>query len=250
MQKYNKKIKMNNAIIIGASSGIGREMALQLINSGCRVGITARRVHLLNEIKDMYPDSVYVEEMDLMDVDTSVEAFNRLYQRLGAVELVVVNSGTGSHDPDLDLEIAKRVVGVNVMGFTALVNEGYRALDESNGGYLVGVSSIAGIRGNAYSPTYPASKSYMTTYLEGLRCKSYQSKAGIKVIDVKPGFVDTAMGQSEQAFWRASTKKAVEQMLKAINRGKENIVVTKRWYFVAWLMKWIPFGIYKRMVKG
>lgn len=239
-----------NAIIIGASSGIGREMALQLIGAGYKVGITGRRVHLLDEIKTMHPDSVFVESMDLMEVEASIEAFARLLEKFCSVDLVVVNSGTGSHDPDLSLDIAKRVVGVNVMGFTVMANEGYKALKTSGGGILVGISSIAGIRGNAYSPTYPASKAYMATYLEGLRCKSYQNKDNITVIDVKPGFVDTAMGQSKQAFWRSSTEKAVKQMLKAMNQGKEYICVTKRWYFVSWLMKRLPFFIYKRIVKG
>lgn len=239
---------MKNAIIIGASSGIGRELALQLLENGFRVGIAARRVELLEEVKKMAPDRVFVQVMDLLEPDAARDGLQTLIDQMGKVKLIVINSGTGNHDPDLDYELTKKIIGVNVTGFAALATKSYNYLAEINGGSLVGVSSIAGIRGNSYCPTYPASKAFMTTYLEGLRCKSHQENTNVKVIDIKPGFVDTAMGQSERAFWRASTDKAAKQMLNGIAKGQEQIVVSRRWYLVAWLMKWIPFKIYRNIM--
>lgn len=235
------------AIIIGASSGIGRELAIQLLNSGYRIGITARRVPLLQEIKGLKPKDVLVREMDLLDTELSRVTLSHMFEKMGKVDLVIINSGTGSNDPDLDFKLTQQIIGVNVTGFAAMASLAYNLLAKQRCGTLVGVSSIAGIRGNAYSPTYPASKAFMATYLEGLRCKSSKEKANVTVIDVKPGFVDTAMGQHEKAFWRASTEKAVKQMLSAISRKKETIVVTRRWYLIAWLMKWLPSKLYQKI---
>ncbi len=228
-------------------------MALQLLDDGINVGIAARRTELLDQIKQQHSDRVLVCHMDLLDVDTAIDNFEYLIKLMtskwGPVDLIVLNSGTGSKDPGLDFELAKRIIGVNVTGFTALANISYNYLMDNSGGTMVGVTSIAGIRGNSYSPTYPASKAFMATYLEGLRCKSSQNNHGIRVIDIKPGFVDTAMGQSEKAFWRSTTTKAVAQMLRGIHRGNELIVVTRRWYLIAWIMKHMPLFLYRRLVK-
>lgn len=138
---------MKKAIIIGASSGIGKEMAMQLLSLGYEIGIAARRIDLLDEIKATNPDKVTTMKMDLLEINQVSNAFTTLIKTMGDVDLIVLNSGTGSKNPDLDFGSASRIIGVNVTGFTALANLAYNCMEKQGYETLVGVSSIAGIRG-------------------------------------------------------------------------------------------------------
>jgi short-subunit dehydrogenase len=114
-------------------------------------------------------------------------------------------------------------------------------------GHLVGISSIAALRGSRYVPTYPASKAYLSTYLEGLRHKVKYEKLRITITDIKPGFVDTAMAQGDYVFWRAPVAKAAEQIYQAIVKKKKTAYITKRWRLIGWVQKYLPDFLYYRV---
>ncbi|WP_105619566.1 SDR family NAD(P)-dependent oxidoreductase [Vallitalea okinawensis] len=238
---------MKKAIVIGASSGIGREVAIQLIDDDYTVGITARRVPLLEELKDKYENKVHVKKMDISKTEEAMKELEELIKELGGLDLIVINSGYGHVNLELDWGIEKQTIEVNALGFTSIANVAYRYFSKQKSGCIVGISSIAGIRGSSYSPAYGATKSYLSNYLEGLRCKAKKEKMDIKVIDIKPGFVDTAMGQGDKAFWVAPVEVAAKQILEVIKKGKEKAVVTKRWRLIAWLMRIIPEWLYYKI---
>lgn len=235
---------MKKAIVVGASSGIGREVAIKLIDEGYIVGIAARRVALLEELRDEYGNKVVIKKIDISKTDEAMKSLEELIEELGGLDLIVINSGYGHVNLELDWGIEKQTIEVNALGFSAITNVSYRYFSKQKSGCIVGISSIAGIRGSSYSPAYSATKSYLSNYLEGLRCKAKKEKTNIKVIDVKPGFVDTAMGQGDKAFWVAPVEIAAIQIIKAIKKGKEKAVVTKRWRLIAWIMKIIPEWLY------
>ena len=238
---------MKKAILIGASSGIGRELAKVLVREGYVVGIAARRLPLLQELQQELGDRVLVKAMDVADVPRSMADLSTWLEELGNVDLVVLNAGLGHTNPDLRWDWEDETIRVNVHGIAALANVAMRHFIQHGSGHLVGISSVAGVRGNSRAPAYCASKAFLSTYLDSLRYRAWRLGLPIAVTDVRPGFVDTAMGQSPQRFWVASPELAAEQIYHAIRRRKHRVYVTRRWILVAWLMQLLPDCLYRRL---
>lgn len=235
------------AIITGATSGIGKALAILLVSKGYHVGITGRREANLLSIKDSYPKSVYVACFDISEADKVADHLNLLASDLGKIDLFVHCSGTGVRNADLNLQDELQTTRTNIDGFTASMNWAYKYFEKQGGGSLAAVSSIAGLRGFALSPSYSSSKSYQIKYLEALRQRSYNHAANISVTDIRAGFVDTAMGNGKGAFWQCSAETAANGIYKALTKGKDVAYITKRWVLVAWLMMIFPGFLFKRL---
>ncbi len=238
---------MLKAIVIGASSGIGNRLATLLTENGYKVGITGRKKELLYKLKKTNPDSFIVKVFDATDIKTSVEKITELTSELGGLDLLVLSSGTGDINEKLNFEIDKKVIDLNVTGFTNIINLTYNYFEKQGFGHVVAVSSVAGIRGSRQAPSYNASKSYQITYLEGLRQKAKKSGKPIIVTDIKPRLVDTNMAKGEGLFWVMPVEKVAKQIYMAIKKKKEIVYVTKRWKLIGILLKTIPRFIYDRM---
>lgn len=235
------------AIVVGATSGIGRGVAELLVSKGYVVGITGRRDELLSEIRDSSPDSYIISCFDINETENVAENLDELVKALGGLDIFVLSSGTGKRNKDLELEPELMTVKTNVAGFTSAVNWAYSYFEKSGGGKLAAITSIAGIRGIGLSPSYSASKSYQMRYLEALRQKAKTSGGLIKVTDIRPGFVDTEMGNGDGVFWVASVYKASKQILKAIEKRRGVVYITKRWRIIALLLRFIPASVYERL---
>ncbi len=241
------------AIVVGASSGIGRALALRLAREGYVVGLTARRLPLLMELQAEIgrrgPGSAAcpVRQMDVSDTARARAQLEELIAELGGVDLVVVNAGTGHVNPGLDWGPEAETIGVNVLGFAAMANVAYRHFVGRGAGHLVGISSIAALRGSGVAPAYNASKAFVSTYLDGLRHQLARLRSPVAVTDVQPGFVRTAMAQGPHVFWAASPEKAAEQIWQAIRRRRKRVIVTRRWRLIAWLMRIVPDAVYHRL---
>jgi short-subunit dehydrogenase len=238
---------MKQAVVIGATSGIGRELARVLSQRGYIVGITGRRTHLLQELQAELPNRSFVRNMDVTDTFASMEIFEGLIAEMGGVDLVVISAGTGFIDPDLSWVKEKETLDVNVIGFTAIANAAYHCFIEQGSGHLVGISSIAALRGSGDAPAYNASKAFVSNYLEGLRIKVRKCGLPIHVTDVQPGLVDTAMAKGDGLFWVAPPEKAALQICTAIEKRKTHVYITKRWRIIAWLLKVLPDFAYHRL---
>ena len=238
---------MKKAIVIGATSGIGRGVAKQLAANGYRVGITGRREQLLLELKAENPDAYVVRTFDLTNVNDIQQHLDALTKKLGGLDLLLINSGTGHRNPNLDFAIEEPAIQTNVHGFTAAADWGFNYFEKQGYGHLAVVSSIAGIRGNRYAPAYGASKAYQMSYIVSLRHKADNLKLDIALTDIRPGFVDTAMAQGEGIFWVAPVEKAATQIISALQKRKKIVYITKRWRMIAFLMPLIPGWIYKRI---
>lgn len=238
---------MKKAIIIGATSGIGRGIAKALAQKNHQVGITGRREGLLNELKQEAPSQFIVRKMDVCDTEAGVEDLRSLIEELGGLDLLVLSSGTGDLNEDLDFAIEKRTIDTNVLGFTNIVDWIFNFFANQKTGHLVVISSIAGLRGSRGAPAYNASKAYQINYLEGLRQKANKLKLPIVVTDLRPGFVDTAMAKGEGQFWVATVDKAVKQIVGAIERKAKVVYVTKRWRLIAFVLKMMPNWMYDKM---
>jgi short-subunit dehydrogenase len=200
---------MKKAIVIGASSGVGRELSMILQKNQYAVGVMARRVHLLEELMGK---DVFVEQIDVSEVDSAKNKLKNLIERMGGVDLVVLSAGTGYLNPELDWNLENDTIKTNVTGFAAMANVAIKHFMDKGSGHLVRITSIAALRGGRQAPAYNASKAFESNYLEGLRQKVRKSGLSITITDIKPGFVKTAMAKGDGIFWAAEADKAALQI--------------------------------------
>lgn len=238
---------MKKAIIIGASSGIGRRLARLLVENDYLVGITGRRTELLEKLKSEKPDSYFIKTIDINDTITITQKLEELKKEIGGLDILVLSSGTGNLNPNLDFEIEKETIYTNVLGFTCVTNWAFNLFEKQKFGHLVALSSVGGLRGSRQAPAYNATKTYQINYLEALRQKANKLKKPIFVTDIRPGFVDTDMAKGEGLFWVASVDKAARQIFEAIKGKKKIVYITKRWRLVATILKRIPRPVYDKM---
>ncbi|MDD2419317.1 MAG: SDR family NAD(P)-dependent oxidoreductase [Bacteroidales bacterium] len=241
------KDSQKGAIITGSTSGIGRAIAIHLASVGYRVGITGRRIHLLEEISKEFPNQIFIQQFDVSQTETVASNLEELQRKLGGIDLFIHCSGTGTRNTDLILEEELRTIQTNVNGFAAVTNWAFKYFENKGFGKLSAITSIAGLRGFALSPSYSSSKSFQMRYLEALRQKATNLGGKILVTDIRAGFVDTAMGNGDGAFWQTSPEIAARQIISGIDRNKDVLYVTKRWVLIALVMKILPGAIFKRL---
>lgn len=230
---------MKNALIIGATSGIGKELAKLLVADNYKVVITGRREKLLQQIKETNPNKYIVKIQDITNLKSCEVLFSELENELKTIDLIVFSSGIGNPNYKLEWDKEFPILQTNVIAATKIYGLAYNLFRKQGYGHLVGISSIASIRGNRHVPAYFASKAFQANYLESLWMKGKRSKANIIVTDIQPGFVDTSMAIGK-TFWMSTTEKATKQIYRAIKKKKKKAYITKRWWLVALLLKNVP----------
>ena len=235
------------AIVVGASSGLGRGVAIELAKAGYRVAITGRRKELLEELATTNPDSFIVASFDITELREIPARLQALVDQLGGLDLFFISAGGGDLNPDLDFAIDQKMIDLNISAFTAQASWAFAYFQQQGHGQLAAISSIAGIRGLRHSPGYNACKAYQINYLEGLRQKASNLRIPIIVTDIRPGFVDTPAAKGDGRFWQASVQKASGQITRAVLGKKSVAYITKRWTLIAFLLKIMPGEVLKRL---
>jgi len=236
---------MKKIIIIGATSGIGRALAILYAKKNFLVGVTGRRRALLDSLQQEFPGNIVTECFDVTGKD-NIESIKNLMQQLGGLDLLIYNSGYGEVSENLDWEIDKNTNNINVNGFAEIVNFTFNYFVREGKGHIAATSSIAGNRGNPFAPAYSASKAYMSTYMEGLYLKANRLKLPVYITDIQPGFVKTKMAKTKHQFWVATADKAARQIFTALENKKRRAYITKRWWLIAKLMKLVPVFLYRK----
>lgn len=238
---------MKSAIVVGASSGIGRELARLLSHNGYTVGLVARREELLASLQQELSRPSFIRPIDVSQASNAMRQLDELIREMQGVELIVISAGIGSINLEMDWQKEVDTIATNVTGFAAVANVAVRHFRQQGFGHLVGISSLAALRGNDTSPAYYASKAFESNYLQGLRKKMAKLQLPITITDVQPGLIQTAMAQGEGLFWVASVEKAALQIYDAIRKKKDHVYVTRRWRLVAWLIKAMPASLYNKI---
>jgi len=238
---------MKNALIIGATSGIGKELSKLLVADGYHVVITGRRENLLLEIQQTNPEKFIIKVQDVIDLNSCERLFDEVKKELKTIDLVVYSSGIGEANYMLEWEVELPTLQTNVIAATKIYGLAYNLFREQGFGHLVGITSIASIRGNRHVPSYFASKAFQASYLESLWMKGKRSKAKIYVTDIQPGFVDTAMAIGN-TFWMSTLEKATKQIYVAIKKKKRKAYITRRWRLVAIVLKIVPASLLHRFL--
>ena len=165
----------------------------------------------------------------------------------GRQHLCIVCSGTGELNPTLDFTLEEPSILTNVRGWTAVVDWAYTDFERRGGGDLAVVTSIGGLRGSASAPAYNASKAYQINYVEGLCQRSVKSASKVRIMEIRPGLVDTAMAKGDGLFWVMPVDRVANQALRALSRGRRLTVVTRRWRIVSWILRLLPEFLYLRL---
>lgn len=241
------------AIIIGASVGMGREIAKLLAADGYIVGMTARRITLLEELQQEIPTQTYIAYMDISQPDDSIAILYRLIEQMGGLDLMII-AATGFWDCDFDDNNWKKslsVLTVDVIGLFALARTALNFFEDQGYGHLVGFSSIDGLRGIADHPAYSASKAFCSRYLEAERNKYMQKNMPIFVTELCPGWInsknDIDYTHMPHAYWVESLDDACHDIMEAIHNKTHIAYITKRWEQVATLLATIPTDLYNAL---
>ncbi|RRD02011.1 SDR family NAD(P)-dependent oxidoreductase [Prevotella sp. OH937_COT-195] len=238
---------MKRAVVIGASSGIGREVARLLLADGWHVGIAARRKELLSELEKEFPERVVVSCIDVT-TDDAPQKILELFAELGDVGLFLHVSGIGTQNLMLDNETESATVATNVKGFTQIIDAVFNYMTEHQGGHIAIVSSIAGTKGLGVSPSYSASKAYQTTYIEALEQLSRMRDLNIRFTDLRPGFVDTASLDNSTAYpMLIKPEDVARQAVDAIYARKSVRIIDWRYSLLTFFWRLIPRWLWVRM---
>jgi short-subunit dehydrogenase len=238
---------MQKAIVIGASSGIGKALAKVLAREGYEVGLVARRLDLLLDLQKEIKTPTFIKQSDIAKTAESIDTLESLIREMGGVDLVIVNAGILFNNRIFDWEKEHLTIQTNVLGFSAMAHTAMKYFLNQGKGHLVGISSVSAIRGESDSPSYSASKAFISNFLEGLRTKVFKEGPAIHITDIKPGWVDTDMAKGEETFWMATPEKAAEQIYCAIKHKQPHAYITKRWRLYAWMLKLTPQWVYNRV---
>lgn len=247
--------KFNRAIIVGASSGIGAELARQLAARGCRVALLARRIEelstLADEINRLQPGPetrALTFAHDVLCYEEVPELFQTVCRDLGGLDLFIYASGVMPPvlENEYNFEKDRRTIEVNVLGAIAWLNEAAQRFETAKEGTLVGISSVAGDRGRRGSPVYNTSKAALDTYLEAIRNRI--GRFGVRVVTVKPGPVATPMtaGLGKMPLMIPADD-AARQIIAAAERGVRLAYIPWPWRFIMAIIRAIPSPIFQRM---
>ncbi len=245
--------KFKNALLIGASSGIGAALARCLAEDGTRVALVARREDQLEDVRRGITtawgqDRARVYRTDVTDFDQAPALFQKIDEEMEGLDLVIYCAGVMTEGPEDEYDFAKDklVVEVNLLGGMAWLDQAATRFEAKRSGAIVGIGSVAGDRGRRAYPNYHAAKAGFATYLESLRNRL--SRHGVQVTTIKPGPIATPMteGMGKQPLMR-SAEEAAQKIHRAITKGKMTAYVPGIWFPIMFVIRSIPSILFRRM---
>lgn len=240
--------------ITGASSGIGEALAVCYAGKGATLGLAARRAGFLEELNQRLGGQHAVYPLDVCDPPALQAAADDFIARFGAPDIVIANAGvsagtlTGRAE---DLDAFRRIMDTNVFGMVATFSPFIAAMQAAGGERrLVGIASVAGIRGLAGAEAYSASKAAAISYLESLRLEMLPS--GIRVVTIAPGYIRTpltAVNRYKMPFLLEADE-AARRFARAIERGISYTVIPWQMGVIAKILRVLPNWLYDRLFAG
>lgn len=228
------------AIVVGASSGIGKAIAEQLAAAGWKVGLTSRKLKNLEETVAKWGERAFAKAIDLDDTESARAGLRTFADELGGVDLWVLNAGTGILNRGFDWEPERQTIATNVMGFAAMADVAIHHCVARGEGRIVGVSSVAKKRGHAFTASYSGSKAFVSLYLDGMRQYLWRVAPKVSVTEVAPGYIDTPLQQFDEAFWVVSAETVAKQIISAALARRKHAYVPKRWTLISGLLSLMP----------
>jgi len=230
------------AIVIGASSGIGREVALLLMKDGWTVGVAARREEPLRKL-----GAAAWQQIDVTQDDAAAR-LRQLIAALGGMDLFFYASGIGKQNRELREDIELATMQTNALGFTRMVGEAYRYFAEQGSGHIAAITSIAGTKGLGPAPSYSATKAMQNVYLQALEQQAHARGLNIRFTDIRPGFVDTALLSGDFHYPMMLKPEAVAKDIVRTIRNRRHIrVIDWKYRLLTAVWRRIPRCVWRRM---
>ena len=240
---------MRQAIIVGASSGMGREVARLLLADGWQVGIMARREEALLELRAEAPSRVEVEVCDITQEEAPEKLLN-LIGRMGGVDLYFHASGIGKQNEGLDSKVEDDTVNTNVLGFTRMLDAAFNYMAVNRGGHIAVISSIAGTKGLGPAPSYSATKAFQNTYIQALEQLSNKRGLKIRFTDIRPGFVATPLIEGSDYPMLLDKTRTAKAIVRAVYAKKHICIIDWRYKLVVFFWRLIPNALWRRLDLG
>ena len=237
----------NSAIIVGASSGIGLEVAKLLLAEGWHLGVAARREEPLLELKALAPERVEVMTIDVTRPEAG-ERLLSLIKRLGGMDLYFHASGIGKQNRTLEEDIELRTMQTNAVGFTRMIGAAYRYFAERGRGHIAAITSIAGTKGLGPAPAYSATKALQANYLQALEQQARQRDLHISFTDIRPGFVDTALLNDDFPYpMLMRPEEVARDIVRSISLRRHIRVIDWRYRILTFFWRLLPCWLWRRL---
>lgn len=246
--------EFRQAIVVGASSGIGLALGQELTRGGTRVALVARRGDELDRVCATINASgeqrAFSYVHDVLHADEVPALMQRIARDLGGFDLIIYAAGIMPKIAPDEYDTAKdsAIIATNLIGAMAWLNEAARHFTQTRSGVIVGISSVAGDRGRRGAPAYGTSKAALTTYLEALRNRL--STRGVTVVTIKPGYVATQLlaGEKLPKFLPVITSERAAQLILADVRQRHEVAyVPATWGPIMQLVRAIPSRLFRRL---
>ena len=254
------------AIVMGATSGIGQELARLLAANGYEVGIAGRREERLVQVAQATPGIVAHRQIDVTKEDAPTELY-KLIEELGGMDLYFHSSGIGWENVALDADKELKTVETNGVGFVRMVSAAYnwfaeqradeakqraegdeqRASDKERKARIACITSIARTRGLGAAPAYSATKRMQAHYLECLSQQARMRHLNIGITDIRPGFVATDLIAGSHFPLQLKAEDVARTIVRAIERGSEVVTIDWRYRLLVAAWQLIPRWLWVRL---
>lgn len=242
------------AVIIGATSGIGREVARSLAQRGVVLGIAGRRAERLEElVAEFGSERIFTAVMDVRE-ESATEALDSLIRKVGAPDLLLYASGIGKQNPELNEEIECQTVLTNSLGMVRIVDHFLNYVkrepryNAKHKAHIAVITSVAGTMGMGSAPAYSATKSMQSSYLVALAQHARMERIPAIFSDIRPGFVATEILNPEKRYpMLISVERAAEHILRGLRHRRR--IITFDWRFKLLTLFWrlIPRCLWERI---
>ena len=234
-------------IIIGATSGIGREVALIYIAQGWKVGVAGRQEAELESLRAEYPEQVYAQTLDVTQEDAP-EKLHALIEQVGGMDVFLLSSGIGKQNPTLETGLELATAATNVEGFIRMTNAAFHYFEQQGHGHLAVISSIAGTKGLGAAPAYSATKGFQNIYMDALDQLARMKKLNIRFTDIRPGFVATPLLNNQKQYPMLMEAPIVAlDIVSAIEKKKRVAIIDWKFRLLVGFWRLIPKWIWLRL---
>lgn len=241
------EVQERKVVVMGATSGIGYEVAKCFLEAGWQVGVAGRRKELLQTFRDIAPERVCVAEIDICQMDAT-ERLSKLVEDLGGMDLYFHSSGIGHQNPNLEIDTEFRTLETNGMGFLRMVHAAFKYFEQQGKGHIAVISSIAGTKGLGVAPAYSATKRFQNTYIEALEQLMNMKNLAIHFTDIRPGFVATDLLAGDKKYpLQLSAKIVGKKIYQALMRRRRVVVVDWKYRILVIFWSCIPRWLWRNL---
>ena len=234
-------------IIIGATSGIGREVALIYIAQGWKVGVAGRREAELEALRSAYPEQVSAQALDVTK-ENAPQKLQALIEQVGGMDVFLLSSGIGKQNPTLETGLELTTAATNVEGFIRMTNAAFHYFEQQGHGHLAVISSIAGTKGLGAAPAYSATKGFQNIYMDALDQLARMKKLNIRFTDIRPGFVATPLLNNQKKYPMLMDAPIVAlDIVSAIEKKKRVAIIDWKFRLLVGFWRLIPKWIWLRL---